>query len=367
MSGGVDSSVAAALMLREGHEVVGATMKLWGGPSDSGCCSVADVEDARRVCQQLGIAHHVFNFTSDFERDVVAPYVEAHAQARTPNPCIACNTHLKFGRFLQRAPLLGFDAIATGHHARVTKSATTWQLRRGRDVAKDQSYVLYMLGQAELARVLLPIGELTKEQVRRVASDLDLRTAGKPDSQDVCFISKNGGRASFVGERIPLRDGRLVSTDGDDLGAVDALELVTVGQRRGLGLHAVSLPERRYVVGVDLPNRTATVGTLEDLVVGTLLIDEMSWSCSPLVPGAAVEVQLSAHGRPLRGQWLGGPHSGTGTVALEEPARRVAPGQAVVLYAPGAGDDAGEEEGEAVLGGEVVLRGEVVLGGGTAA
>ena len=123
MSGGVDSSVAAALMLREGHEVVGATMKLWGGPSDSGCCSVADVEDARRVCQQLGIAHHVFNFTADFERDVVAPYVEAHAQARTPNPCIACNAHLKFGRFLERAPLLGFDAIATGHHARVVSTA----------------------------------------------------------------------------------------------------------------------------------------------------------------------------------------------------------------------------------------------------
>ena len=135
MSGGVDSSVAAALMLREGHEVVGATMKLWGGPSDSGCCSVADVEDARRVCQQLGIAHHVFNFTADFERDVVAPYVEAHAQARTPNPCIACNTHLKFGRFLQRAPLLGFDAIATGHHARVDEvgddlAVAPWSRRR---------------------------------------------------------------------------------------------------------------------------------------------------------------------------------------------------------------------------------------------
>ena len=367
MSGGVDSSVAAALMLREGHEVVGATMKLWGGPSDSGCCSVADVEDARRVCQQLGIAHHVFNFTSDFERDVVAPYVEAHAQARTPNPCIACNAHLKFGRFLQRAPLLGFDAIATGHHARVTKSGTTWQLRRGRDIAKDQSYVLYMLGQAELARVLLPIGELTKEQVRRVASDLDLRTAGKPDSQDVCFISKTGGRASFVGERIPLRDGRLVSTNGDDLGAVDALELVTVGQRRGLGLHAVSLPERRYVVGVDLPNRTATVGTLEELLVARLQVDDLSWSDLPPGSGSAVEVQVSAHGRPLRGQWVGGPEPGAGTVVLEEPARRVAPGQAVVLYAAGSGDDGGDDEGEVVRGSEVGPGGQVVLGGGTAA
>jgi tRNA-specific 2-thiouridylase len=365
MSGGVDSSVAAALMLREGYEVVGATMKLWGGPSDSGCCSVADVEDARRVCQQLGIAHHIFNFTADFERDVVAPYVEAHARARTPNPCIACNAHLKFGRFLQRAPLLDFDAIVTGHHARVTKSGTTWQLRRGRDVAKDQSYVLYMLGQEQLARVLLPIGELNKEQVRRLASDLGLRTAAKPDSQDVCFISKTGGRASFVGERIPLREGRLVSTDGDDLGAVDALELVTVGQRRGLGLHAVSLPERRYVVDVDLARRTATVGTLEDLLVERLQIDDMAWSHLPVTSDSAVQVQLSAHGRPLRGRWLSRPEADGGTVVLDEPARRVAPGQAVVLYALGSDVGAGDDDG-GDGGAEVEMGGEVVLGGGTA-
>jgi tRNA-specific 2-thiouridylase len=238
----------------------------------------------------------------------------------------------------------------------VTRSGTTWQLRRGRDFAKDQSYVLYMLGQAELARVLLPIGELTKEQVRRLASDLDLRTAAKPDSQDVCFISKSGGRASFLGERIPLREGRLVSTSGDDLGTVDALELVTVGQRRGLGLHAVSLPERRYVVGVDLPKRTATVGTLEDLLVQRLQIDDMAWSYLPLLPDSEVQVQLSAHGRPLSGRWLGGPEPDRGTLALSEPTRRVAPGQAVVLYAPGPGD-----------GAELELGGEVVLGGGTAA
>src|SRR5487761_1531458 len=174
MSGGVDSSVAAALLLAEGHDVVGATMKLWGGPSDSGCCSVADVEDARRVAQQLGIDHHVFNFTDDFDRHVVAPYVAGHAQARTPNPCIACNTHLKFDVFLERALVLGFDAIATGHHARVTAEAapagTTWHLQRGLDKAKDQSYVLYMLGQAQLSRLLLPIGEMAKEEVRRLAA-----------------------------------------------------------------------------------------------------------------------------------------------------------------------------------------------------
>ena len=167
--------------------------------------------------------------------------------------------------------------------------------------------------------MLLPIGELTKEHVRRLASELDLRTAGKPDSQDVCFISKAGGRASFVGDRIPLREGRLMSTSGDDLGAIDALELVTVGQRRGLGLHVVSLPERRYVVEVDLPTWTATVGTLEELLVGTLQIDGVSWSQLPLVAESAVQVQLSAHGRPLAGRWSAGPGPDSGTVVLAEP------------------------------------------------
>ncbi|MDQ2754703.1 MAG: asparagine synthase-related protein, partial [Actinomycetota bacterium] len=154
MSGGVDSSVTAALLAEQGHHVVGATMKLWGGPSDSGCCAVGDVEDARRVAQQLRIDHHVFNFSSHFDRLVVDPYVADHASGRTPNPCIACNRHLKFDRFLQRGTQLGFDAVATGHYAQVKQAADGgWQLRRGQDPAKDQSYVLHMLGQAQLARV----------------------------------------------------------------------------------------------------------------------------------------------------------------------------------------------------------------------
>jgi tRNA-uridine 2-sulfurtransferase len=355
MSGGVDSSVAAALMLEQGHEVVGATMKLWGGPSDSGCCSVADVEDARRVSQQLGIPHHVFNFTAEFERDVVEPYVSAHAQAKTPNPCIACNAHLKFDRFMQRARVLGFDAIATGHHARVTGPGAkggagvgepaTWKLRRGLDAAKDQSYVLYMLGQSELSQVRLPVGELTKAQVRRFAGEIGLRTAAKPDSQDVCFISKTGGRGSFLGERIPVRPGRLVTTSGEEVGAVDALELVTVGQRRGLGLAASSRPERRYVVSVDLAERTATLGDLDDLMVHRARLGALCWSQGPVRPGARLQAQLSAHGIALAARWEGGAECGD--VVLDQPARRVAAGQAVVLYCPDA-------------------DGDVVIGGGTA-
>jgi tRNA-specific 2-thiouridylase len=345
MSGGVDSSVAAALMLRQGHEVVGATMKLWGGPSDSGCCSVADVDDARRVCQQLGIDHHVFNFTSEFERQVVEPYVAAHGQARTPNPCIACNAHLKFDRFLQRAGQLGFDSIATGHHARVTRTGELWELRRGLDEAKDQSYVLYMLGQAELARLCLPVGELTKGQVRALAATIGLRTATKPDSQDVCFISKVGGRESFLSERIPVRHGRLVASDGEQLGTVDALELVTVGQRRGLGLLTRSRPERRYVLEVDLPSRTATVGTLDELLVDRVEVDRLSWCAGAVAAGTAVHAQFSAHGRPVPACWHGDARSGA--VVLGQRVRRVAPGQATVLYRQDTG-------------------GDVVLGGGTA-
>src|SRR3954447_4203500 len=151
MSGGGDSSVAGALLLEQGHEGMGATMKLWGGESDSGCCSVSDVDDARRVAQQLGIVHHVFSFGDDFDRHVVEPYVAAHAAGRTPNPCVQCNRHLKLDRFLRRAPPLGCDAVATGHHAQVVAVDGRWRLRRGVDAAKDQSYVLHMLDQSSLA------------------------------------------------------------------------------------------------------------------------------------------------------------------------------------------------------------------------
>lgn len=351
MSGGVDSSVAAALMLDAGHEVVGATMKLWGGPSDSGCCSVADVEDARRVAQQLGIDHHVFNFTDDFDRHVVGPYVEAHAAGRTPNPCIACNAHLKFDRFLERADLLGFDAIVTGHHARVGRRSCagtqTWALRRGSDNAKDQSYVLYMLGQQQLARLMLPVGEMTKDDVRRLAASYGLRTAAKPDSQDVCFISKHGGRQSFLGERVNLRPGRLVTSEGQEVGTVEALELVTVGQRKGLGFTPRSRPERRFVLDVDLEARTATVGRLDELMVREVAITAPRWSLGAgPVPGRPLMAQFSAHGVPVGATWEGG--SEGGRALLGAPVRRVAPGQAVVFYEPDEAD------------------GDVVVGGGTA-
>lgn len=321
MSGGVDSSVAAALLRDQGHHVVGATMKLWGGRSDSGCCSVADVEDARRVAQQLGLDHHVFNFTDDFDTHVVAPYVEAHAAGRTPNPCVECNRHLKFDRFLARASQLGFDAIATGHHARVVDG----RLLRGADVAKDQSYVLSMLGAEQLARILLPVGELTKAEVRDRAKAAGLRTADKPDSQDVCFIlGTDGGRTTFLGDRIPLHPGRVVDTSGREIGAVDAVELVTVGQRRGL---TGGGGERRFALHVDTATATVVAGTEEELLTGNLSITDETWTASPPAAPARVTVQLSAHGVPLAATYEGG-----GQLVLDERTRRTAPGQTVAIY-----------------------------------
>lgn len=324
MSGGVDSSVTAALLLEAGHEVVGATMKLWGGPSDQGCCSVADVDDARRVCQQLGIAHHVFNFSEEFDDAVVAPYLEAHSHGQTPNPCIECNRHLKFDRFLHRGRQLGFDAIATGHHARIVDNDGVWELRRGEDMQKDQSYVLHMLDQESMAMTLLPVGAMTKADVRAKAAALGMRTAAKADSQDTCFLPSTGGRETFLGDRIPLRPGKVVDTNGQQVGTVDAVELVTIGQRRGLGTATGDIV---YAIDVDTEAGVITVGTRDDLMRAEQPVAAMTWTNEELLPGAAIRVQSSAHGASVGGTWTGA------GVAWNEAHRKVAPGQSVVLYA----------------------------------
>lgn len=323
MSGGVDSSVAAARLLEAGHHVVGVTLKLWGGDSDSGCCSVADVDDARSVANRLGIEHHVFNFGDDFDARVVAPYVADHAAGRTPNPCIECNRHLKFDRLLRRAEALGFDALATGHHARVVERPDgTRRVARGTDASKDQSYVVHMLDQAVLARVQFPVGELTKADVRAAAARLGLATAAKPDSQDVCFITATGGRRAFLADRISATGGRVVDVAGEPLGAVPSVELVTIGQRHGLGLPGGGPP--RYAVGIDVATATVTVGTAADLVTDHVVLDTVTWAAAPVT--GPLLAQVSAHGavRPCRVD--------DRTIVFDPPARRVAPGQSVVLY-----------------------------------
>ena len=326
MSGGVDSSVAAALLLEAGHEVVGVTMKLWGGPSDTGGCAGSDVDDARRVADRLGIDHHVFNFGDDFEREVVGPYVADHGAGRTPNPCIECNRHLKFDRLVRRADALGFGLLATGHHARVVETADGPRLARGADRAKDQSYVLHVLDQAVLGRLLLPVGAMTKADVRALAADLDLRTATKPESQDVCFVTNEHGRKAFLGDRIPLRPAAVVDRTGDVVGSVESVELVTVGQRKGLGLAGGTDP--RYVIDVDVSTTgpaTVTVGGRDDLLTTRSPLESWCW-VGESFEDAPLALQCSAHGTADTGR-VGGD-----AVSWDAPHRRVAAGQSVVAY-----------------------------------
>ncbi len=342
LSGGVDSSVAAAELLDDGHEVVGITMRLWGGESDTGCCSIADVDDARRVAQQLDIDHLVFNFTDDFNTHVVDPYVKAHRDGLTPNPCIECNRHLKFDRLSERADLLGFDAVATGHHARVVQRDGAWFVARGEDPAKDQSYVVHMLPQRELARTLFPIGHKTKAQVREKATALGLRTAAKPDSQDVCFITDGGGRVAFLGSRIPFRSARVIdAVDGSPLGEVDALEMVTLGQRRGIGLPGGG--PKRYVVGIDHASATVSVGDESLLLCDSLAVRNVVWALEPVA--GPVAVQCSAHGAAQMGDLA--QDTDAFVVLWESPQRRVAPGQSVVFY---------DKSNTCVLGGGIAVE-----------
>lgn len=327
MSGGVDSSVAGALLLEAGHDVVGVTMKLWGGDSDTGCCSVSDVDDARRVAQQLDIDHLVFNFGDDFDRHVVDPYVRDHALGVTPNPCIECNRHVKFDRLLQRADQLGFDAVATGHHARIGRdSAGRFTLERGADAAKDQSYVVHMLDQRDLSRTMFPVGDIDKGEVRRLAVEMGLRTATKPDSQDVCFITSTGGRETFLGDRIPFRPGTVVDQSGVELGTVEAVEMVTIGQRRGIGLPGGG--PKRYVVDVDVPSAVVTVGDDAALYRDSVSVVDATWIGAPF-EGRAL-VQCSAHGATHEAKIS--LVAGGFDVRWAEPQRRIAPGQSVVVY-----------------------------------
>jgi tRNA-specific 2-thiouridylase len=330
MSGGVDSSVAAGLLIDEGHEVVGATLKLWGGVSDSGCCSVADVDDARRVAQMLGIDHHVFNYTEEFERHVVEPFVRAHVAGQSPNPCIECNRHIKFDLLFERAQRLGFDAVATGHHARVLSRDGVHYLVRGADDQKDQSYVLGYLREDQLGVLMLPIGSMNKSEVRSHAERLGLRTWDKPDSQDVCFIEASKGREVFLRQRIALTTAKIVDrATGEVVGETEAAELMTVGQRRGV------LPgrdgEKRYVAKVDIGAGRIEVGRLDDVLITVIRLDasSLSFAHGPLKDGSVVLAQWSAHGKAqpatvrFEGDWW---------LELHAPARPVAAGQSVVFY-----------------------------------
>jgi tRNA-specific 2-thiouridylase len=348
MSGGVDSSLAAALLREQGHEVIGVSMRLWedeeGDPLSRTCCSLESVEDARRVCQFLDIPFYPLNLTREFQKYVIDYFCREYSLGRTPNPCLACNHFVKFHFLLGKAKALGANYLATGHYARIVRSNGDYRLLRSTDAQKDQSYVLYTLGQEELAHLLFPVGGYSKEEVRRMAAARGLPVAAKPDSQEICFIS-NGDYRSFLAGRVPLRQGPLVDQQGKVVGHHRGIAFYTIGQRRGLGL-ALGTP--RYVVEIDASQDTVMIGPREELETHTLLAKEVSF-VSGQEPEMPTPVQAKIRYRsPLVEATLS--RQGTGVrVDFAQPQQAVTPGQAVVFY-----------RGEEVLGGgtiEKVLRG----------
>jgi tRNA-uridine 2-sulfurtransferase len=339
MSGGVDSSVAAALMKDAGHQVMGVTLKLWSGPNgeapSAGCCTVSDAEDARRIAAQLDIPYYVLDHTEDFRDGVVDKFVADYATGRTPNPCIECNRTVKFDRLLRRLDDFECDVLVTGHHARSREVEGVWQLLRGADAAKDQSYVLSMLTQRELSRTRFPVGELTKKQVRQVASGMGMRTANKPESMDICFVGQRDYRG-FLRDVAPevFAAGAVVDGEGREIGSHDGIAGFTVGQRRGLG---VAVGEPRFVIRIESGSATVVVGSREELAVRSVGLDQITWARGSGGDGP-VMAQYRAHGEPVPA-WVENT-----ALTFDHPQEAVSPGQTVAFY-----------DGEIVLGGALIV------------
>jgi tRNA-specific 2-thiouridylase len=333
MSGGVDSAVAAALAVDAGHDVTGVHLAL--SPDRQtlrsgarGCCSVEDAHDARRVADELGIPFYVWDLADRFREDVVEDFVAEYAAGRTPNPCLRCNERIKFTAVLDRARALGFDAVVTGHHARLADG----QLRRSVDAAKDQSYVLGVLTAEQLAGARFPLGSMTKERVRAIAAERGFAVATKPDSHDICFIP-DGDTRGFLTRRLGTAPGPVVdAATGTTVGSHEGTHGFTVGQRRGLGL-AVGDQRPRYVLSIEPVTRTVTVGTAELTGVDVVRTGPPTWTGpAPALPLRA-EVQLRAHGTPVACTVEAAPDDGL-VLTLARTERGVAPGQSAVLYAP---------------------------------
>jgi tRNA-specific 2-thiouridylase len=348
MSGGVDSAVAAALAVDAGHEVTGVHLAL--SPDRQtlrsgarGCCSVEDAHDARRVADELGIPFYVWDLAERFTEDVVDDFVAEYAAGRTPNPCLRCNEKIKFSAVLERARALGFDAVVTGHHARLAGG----DLRRSVDSAKDQSYVLGVLTAGQLGAAMFPLGSMTKDRVREIAAERGFAVAAKPDSHDICFIP-DGDTRGFLSRRLGSRPGPVVdAATGATVGEHDGTYGFTVGQRRGLGV-SVGDQRPRYVLGIEPVSRTVTVGTGDLAGVTEVRTGRPTWTATtPALPFRA-EVQVRAHGRPVPCEVVAGDDGGL-RILLDDEQRGVAPGQSAVLYEPDAA------RGDRVLGQGAVL------------
>jgi len=338
MSGGVDSAVAAALLHQQGYDVIGVTMRLYTESDDGAlrsgrtCCGIEDVGDARAAAQRIGIPHYTLNLEREFERDVISTFVDAYANGRTPNPCLACNEKVKFSALLDRAIAMGVDRLATGHYARNVYEDGAYRLHRAVDDDKDQSYVLYTLGQDALARTMFPLGDMTKAETREVARSLGLGLADKPDSVDICFVPGGDYRALVASRGVVGRPGVIELTDGTPVGAHAGIERFTVGQRKGLGVPG---PEPRFVTSIDVQRNVIVVGDEDALSSRIVRASAARWVVAPPAIGERLSARVRYHAEQAEA-WVTG--YGTGddadrfTIEFARPVRAAAPGQALVLY-----------------------------------
>jgi len=340
MSGGVDSSVAAALLQAQGHEVIGVTLQQW--PRDDseeasrhgGCCSLNAVEDARRVSSLLGIPYYCWNLEKEFGERVIEPFHRDYLEGRTPNPCVRCNAFVRFDLMLGRVLALGFERLATGHYARIVHGTEGHELHTAVDVAKDQSYMLYHLDCERLGRILFPLGGMTKPEVREHAREFGLPVANKAESQEICFVPR-GETARYLSERLPVHAGAVVDSSGRELGTHRGTALYTVGQRSGFGDLAEAGPW--YVLRVDAPANRLVVGRKEELGVREIELRDMSFVDGSVPRPVRCEARLRYHAPAIPGEYR------SGRLSLDEPFLGAAPGQAAVLYA-----------GSRVLGGGII-------------
>ncbi len=345
MSGGVDSAVAAGLLVREGYDVVGITMRLWtrddaeGRRNQKRCCGVEDIDDARAAAQALDIPHYVMNLEEEFEHKVVNYFVAEYERGRTPNPCLACNEHVKFRALLDRALAMDADYLSTGHYARVRRAGDVFSLIRAVDETKDQSYVLYTLSQAELGRLLFPVGEHRKTDVRRLALEMGLPLHDKPDSADICFVPEGDYRA-FIAERLPQAGGAIIDQRGEVVGSHAGVAGYTIGQRKGIG----AFGGKRFVTDIDPRRNLITIGEEPDLLARHLCAEDVHW-VDGAPPGeefrASVKVRYKSPAAPAAVHVRGT----EADVDFDGPLRAITPGQAAVFY-----------DGDRVIGGGTICR-----------